>query len=171
MQRMKNPVVIIGILIILSVLGIGTFVFSQKSSELQTENVDTNMENNQTPGTQQKTSASPAMAGSPTRYIEYTKSAFDGAANKRRVLFFYANWCPTCRPADASFQQNKNQIPEDVTVIRVNYNDTDTDAEEKALAQKYSITYQHTFVQIDAQGNEVGTWNGGQIDELLARLQ
>jgi len=109
MQRMKNPVVIIGILIILSVLGIGTFVFSQKSSELQTENVDTNMENNQTPGTQQKTSASPAMAGSATRYIEYTKSAFDGAANKRRVLFFYANWCPTCRPADASFQQNKNQ--------------------------------------------------------------
>ena len=145
---MKNPVVIIGILIILSVLGIGTFVFSQKTAVPQAENIDTDIENNQAADTQQKTAASQAIVQNAPRYIEYTKSAFDGAANKRQVLLFYANWCPTCRPADASFLQNKNQIPEDVTLIRVNYNDTDTDAEEKALAQKYGVTYQHTFFQI-----------------------
>lgn len=106
-----------------------------------------------------------------SRYVEYSKKAFDNAGDKRRVLYFYANWCPICRPADLSFKENANKIPEDVVVVRVNYNDSDTDREEKDLAQKYGITYQHTFVQIDAQGNKITAWNGGQIDELLANIK
>lgn len=86
-------------------------------------------------------------------------------------LYFYANWCPICKPADADFKANSSKIPPDVTVIRVNYNDTDTGQEEKDLAKKYGITYQHTFVQIDAQGKEVTKWNGGQTDELLANIK
>lgn len=106
-----------------------------------------------------------------SRYVEYSKATFDGAANKRRVLYFYANWCPICRPIDINFKENVSKIPEDVVVIRVNYNDSDTDQEEKDLAKKYGITYQHTFVQIDSQGKEVAKWNGGQIDELLANIK
>ena len=108
---------------------------------------------------------------SASRYIEYSKTALDHAANNRRVLYFYASWCPICRPADADFKTNSSKIPEDVIVLRVNYNDTDTDQEEKDLAKKYEITYQHTFVQIDAQGKEITKWNGGQIDELLANIK
>lgn len=104
-------------------------------------------------------------------YLPYSKSVLDNAASKRRVLFFYANWCPTCRPADSSFTQNTSQIPVDVVLIRVNYNDTQTDQEEKDLAAKYGVTYQHTFVQIDESGNEVTKWNGGQIEELLTNLK
>lgn len=106
-----------------------------------------------------------------SRYVEYTKASFNSAAGNRRVLYFYANWCPTCRPADANFKENASKIPEDVTVIRVNYNDTDTDQEEKDLARKYGITYQHTFVQIDEQGEQVAKWNGGQLDELLTQIR
>lgn len=104
------------------------------------------------------------------RYIEYSKSALDSNSSRRRVLFFYANWCPTCRPTDENLKDNLNKIPEDVTVIRVNYNDTDTDQEEKDLAKKYAVTYQHTFVQIDENGREVTKWNGGKIDELLKNI-
>ena len=42
---------------------------------------------------------------------------------------------------------------------------------KKELAQKYSITYQHTFVQIDAEGKEITKWNGGKIDELLTNIK
>lgn len=105
------------------------------------------------------------------RYQVFTPQVLENAASSRRVLFFYANWCSTCRPADASFQTNSDQIPEDVTVIRVNYNDTDTDAAERALAARYNITYQHTFVQIDAQGNAIHTWNGGDIDAVVRNVQ
>lgn len=106
-----------------------------------------------------------------SRYIEYSKEKFEQAINTKRVIFFYANWCPTCRPADAGFEANSDKIPDGVTIIRVNYNDTDTDQEEKDLAQKYQIAYQHTFVQINSKGDVVTRWNGGQIKELLTNIK
>lgn len=106
-----------------------------------------------------------------SRYVEYSNAAFEAAASDRRVLFFYASWCPTCQPADASFTQNASSIPEDMTLLRVNYNDPETDQDEKDLAKKYGVTYQHTFVQIDEDGNEVTKWNGGKIDELLSNIE
>ncbi|MCX6782917.1 MAG: thioredoxin family protein [Candidatus Levybacteria bacterium] len=111
------------------------------------------------------------MQKSDSRYVEYSKATLDGAASNRRVLFFYASWCPTCKPTDADLSANSSKIPSDVTVIRVNYNDPETDQEEKDLAKKYGITYQHTFVQIDGQGKEVTKWNGGKTDELLAKIK
>ncbi|MBI3559810.1 hypothetical protein HY087_01635 [Candidatus Gottesmanbacteria bacterium] len=108
---------------------------------------------------------------SASHYVEYSKAALDQAVSNRRVLYFFANWCPICKPADADFKANSSKIPTDVTVIRVNYNDTDTDQEEKDLAKKYAIIYQHTFVQIDGQGKEVTKWNGGKTDELLAKIK
>ncbi len=104
-------------------------------------------------------------------YIPFSPEVLASSATTRRVLFFYASWCPTCIPADASFTNNVSQIPADVTLVRVNYNDTETDQEEKDLAKQYGVTYQHTFVQIDAKGNEITKWNGGQIDELLSNLK
>lgn len=106
-----------------------------------------------------------------SKYVYFSQQALDDASSSRRVLFFYANWCPTCRPVDANLMSSKNTLPKDVTVIRVNYNDTETDQEEKDLAQKYGVTYQHTFVQIDSEGNEVTKWNGGDIPEILKNIQ
>ena len=91
--------------------------------------------------------------------------------DSRRVLFFFANWCPTCKIADESLKENADRIPKDVEIIKVNYNDSDTDNSEEELARKYGITYQHTFVQIDENGNEVTKWNGGGIDELLSNIK
>lgn len=116
----------------------------------------------------EKTMMTPSIQ---SRYIPYSSETFNTSANTKRILFFYANWCPTCVPADKNFVQNMNLIPESVTLIRVNYNDPDTDQEEKELAKKYGITYQHTFVQIDSKGNEVTKWNGGQIEELLKNIK
>lgn len=110
------------------------------------------------------------QTGSISKYVQYSKRLLENSANKKRVLFFYANWCPICRPADAEFQSRMSEIPEDVVVLRVNYNDTETDAEEEALAEKYDITYQHTFVQIDEEGREIKKWNGGELDELLGQI-
>lgn len=104
------------------------------------------------------------------RYIIFSPQTFD-TANTRRVLFFYASWCPICIPADQDFAANNDQIPSDVTVIRVNYNDPDTDTNEKDLAKKYGITYQHTFVQIDSEGKEITKWNGGKLKELLTNIK
>jgi len=105
------------------------------------------------------------------KYLEYDSSVLADNEDRRRVLFFYANWCPTCKPADLNFSKNEDKLPENVVLIRVNYSDTETDAEEKALAEKYGITYQHTYVEIDAAGDVVKKWNGGALDELLTNLK
>lgn len=112
-----------------------------------------------------------AMMEKSGRYLPYTPTILAESSSTRRVLFFYASWCPTCIPANADFEKNVSMLPDDLTVIHVNYNDPDTDKEEKALATQYGITYQHTFVQIDTDGKEITKWNGGATKELLAEIK
>jgi Thioredoxin. len=106
-----------------------------------------------------------------TRYLAYSPEVFERVAPKRRILFFYAAWCPTCIPTNQDFNDNTSIIPEDVSVIRVNYNDDDTDEAERDLARRYGVTYQHTFVQIDERGEVVTRWNGGSTKQLLANIK
>lgn len=70
------------------------------------------------------------------------------------VLFFRAPWCPTCRALDADIKANLGKIPTGVTILDVDY-DSST-----ALKQKYGVTYQHTMVQVDSQGNQIAKWAG-----------
>lgn len=104
------------------------------------------------------------------RYRTYKQSSLEEDVDKKRVLYFYANWCSTCRPVDGEFNRRESEIPEDVIIIRINYNDSDTDDAERALANKYAITYQHTFVEIDENGEVTKKWNGGGLSELLENL-
>ncbi|MDQ3008868.1 MAG: thioredoxin family protein [bacterium] len=168
---MKNPVMIVLLVVVVAVLGIGAFTLSQEPSQsdstIPTDGMvkkdDTTMEK-----TDDKMLGDKLMS---SRYLEYSNAAFDNASSNRRVLFFYASWCPTCRPADANFKENESKIPEDVTLFRVNYNDSETDQEEKDLAKKYAVTYQHTYVQVDGTGKEITKWNGGQLNELLTNIK
>lgn len=185
----KQLIVIAGIIVIV-LLG-GVLILSQRSSQTSDsmmKSEDSMMKEELTPtDAMMKDDAKPSgtmmedtdkmmkkdegMMEKSGSYVPYTAASLADAAAHKRVLFFYANWCPTCKPADAAFEANKDKIPEGVALIRVNYNDTDTDQEEKDLAKKYQVTYQHTFVQIDSSGKEVTRWNGGQIKELTQNIK
>ena len=161
---MKSVSLVVGI-ILLVVLGIvGYSYLNKQTPQPSSDNPSSQID-------QEGQATGNATSESSDQYVVYSKEALESNSNKKRVLFFYANWCPTCRPADANFNSNVSKIPEDVVLIRVNYNDSETDQEEKDLAEKYEVTYQHTFVQIDEEGNVVTKWNGGQINELLTNLK
>ncbi len=98
-------------------------------------------------------------------YLAYSPQLYAQTIDQKRILFFKANWCPTCNTADKDFLDNIGKIPEGVTVYQVDYD------KETVLKKKYNITYQHTFVQVDTQGNEIAKWNGGGIDKLLSSLK
>lgn len=98
-------------------------------------------------------------------YIAYSKAAFDKASPQKRVLFFAASWCSTCRTADKDFNANLKKIPQNVMVFKADY-DTET-----ALKTTYKITRQHTFVFVDAKGVALKTWSGGATAELLANTK
>ena len=162
-----KPAIIIGVIIIILIIGIGVIQKAPQASKTQVAPSSDTTSNSQP--TQNE--SLPNNLSDQKHYVEYNPSQLNTYANTRRVLFFYAKWCSTCRPADANFMENKSRIPEDVTLIRVNYNDDDTDQSEKDLAKKYGVTYQHTFVQIDSSGNEITRWVGGDIEELLSSLK
>jgi thioredoxin 1 len=94
-------------------------------------------------------------------YVDYTKETFDKAAGEKRVLFFKASWCPTCRSADKDFMANLKKIPANVVIFKADY-DTET-----ALKTKYNISRQHTFVFVDKAGKALKTWSGGATAEIL----
>ncbi len=143
------------IIIVVLLIVFGVYAYNNSSSSPQPVMTET---------------TTPADTPSPSRYLPFTDQDFATTASSRRVLFFYASWCPTCRPVDKLLSENSSKVPGDVVIFRVNYNDPETDDQEKELAKKYEITYQHTFVQVDEGGNVITKWNGGGLTELLENL-
>jgi thiol:disulfide interchange protein len=178
---------ILGVIIAIIVISSGIFLFSQSRQSGQTagqasveptKNLATqqaSVEPTKNPATKQ-TSVEPTK-NPPTkqasvdsalaqRYIPYSSGALAKAAG-RTVIFFTASWCSSCRAADQDFRAHFDKVPSDVTILRADY-DTET-----ALKQKYNVTSQDTFVQVDKQGNSVTQWNsGGQgVNELLNNIK
>jgi len=99
---------------------------------------------------QEKVSFSGAvLAGTSAPLLDYNKSDYDKAiaANKKIAIYFYANWCPTCKKEFPKMQSAFNHLNrDDVVGFRVNFNDSDTDSSEKELAKQFGVAYQHTKV-------------------------
>ena len=101
-----------------------------------------------------------------SQYVPYDQGQVAQAATSgKAVLFFHAPWCPTCKAADADITKNSANIPKGVIIFKTDY-DTETD-----LKKKYAITYQHTFVQVDSQGDEITKWNGGGVKEIISNIK
>ena len=103
------------------------------------------------------------MAKREGAYIDYDEARLSDANDGKVVLFFHAAWCPTCIAANADITANKADIPEGMTIMKVDYDTA------SALKDKYGVTYQHTFVQVDAEGNQLKKWNGGELDTIVDR--
>ncbi len=90
------------------------------------------------------------------QYVPFTQAAYDQARAEGKNIFleFYANWCPICIAQAPALENGLSQLKSDQLVaFRVNYKDSETDADETALAKKYNITYQHTHVVADSSEN------------------
>lgn len=82
------------------------------------------------------------------------------------VLFFRASWCPTCRAVDADIKANISKILGSLAILDVDYDNS------ASLKQKYGVTYQHTFVQVDKDGNLIKKWSGSStLAALVAEVK
>ena len=171
---------IIGIAVLVLIIGAGAFFYFNQPSKLpeQTPQIQTKEEKVEVGDslTIDSNLAIGSASGKPlSGYGSYVTgwgpSIIKESTYPKIVLFFYANWCPTCIPIDKEFKDRNTEIPGDVSIFQVNYNDSETDSEEKVLAAKYGVTYQHTFVQIDKEGNEITKWNGGGLDKLISSIK
>lgn len=104
----------------------------------------------------------PSVPGAYITLAEYDgdKAAYAGTDV---VLFFNAEWCSTCKVARDNIQADLAGIPAGLTIVVVDF-DTAND-----LRGKYGVTVQHTFVQVDADGNELAKWSGSVTADEIAQ--
>lgn len=99
-------------------------------------------------------------------YEPYAASKLAMADGGDVVIFFRASWCPTCKAVDSDIRAHLGAIPSDLTILDVDYDNS------TALKKKYGVTYQHTFVQVAADGTLIKKWSGSPtLDALVAEVQ
>lgn len=84
------------------------------------------------------------------------------AAEGKTVVFFFASWCPNCRATVAELNARWADVNPELTLVIADYD------KEGALKGKYGVTYQDTFVLLDAAGEPIKSWNAGGVDGLNA---
>jgi thiol-disulfide isomerase/thioredoxin len=103
-----------------------------------------------------------AQSGSRVSYEQYEQDP-SKYADTEVVLHFSAPWCPTCVATNESLEEAG--VPAGLTVVTVDYDSS------QDLKQRYGVTTQHTFVQIDESGEEktrfTGSITGADIQSNL----
>src|SRR3989344_2308709 len=149
------PLIVAVIVIIAAIGSVFYFTSNQKSSDKGgvMEKKDTVMEKKEgemVEGESMMEYSGSVIAGSKSPLLDFKKADYDTAlkTNKLIVLYFYANWCPICKAEVASslYPSFNELITDKVIGFRVNYNDNQTDDDEKNLAKEFGIAYQHTKV-------------------------
>lgn len=119
---------------------------------------------NEATGTMMKSEGMMTGAGTYQTYAPEKVAKFATAG--KVVLFFRASWCPTCKALDADIRSHLGNIPEQLTILDVDYDNS------TALKQQYGVTYQHTLVEVDAQGKLIKKWSGSPtLAALVSEVQ
>lgn len=157
----KAVVLGVGALVIIG--GVGYVVYQNSNSTDTTQSTQATTQ----PATEEPATAEPTESTKAAgTYEDFTPTAISSAENGDVVLFFNAAWCPDCRATVKDLEANRKKIPDNLTILSVDY-DTYTD-----LKKKYGVTYQHTFVQVDAQGNQLKKWGGSfTLDDIVAQVE
>jgi|CXWL01.1.fsa_nt_gi thiol-disulfide isomerase/thioredoxin len=101
----------------------------------------------------------------PPRYVVYDAEEYTALKGKKPlILFFHAPWCPLCRASDAAITAALGDLKGEITWYKVDY---DT---ELALRKEFKITYQDTFIVLDASGKEVKRVNGVKSKDAAQAL-
>lgn len=102
------------------------------------------------------------------KYVLYSPETFSQEAlgPNDLILFFHAEWCPSCKTLSSDIEKNLINIPKGTTIFKVNYD------KETELRKKYGVTYQHTMVRVDKSGNLIKKWSGSStIEDTLKNGQ
>lgn len=121
-------------------------VVEEETQEEQPENVENNEEENTAENANENQSEVKKA-----EFVPFENEIFEKAKseNKTILLYFYANWCPTCSAEVPVVEEALSKLDgEKIIGLRVNYADDEVDDIERGLAEEHGVVYQHTKVII-----------------------
>ena len=143
--------------VILTAIIFGTIVLVRQDDSLVMQNEEVSVMDKEVE------SSTMALKGT---YETYTPEKIARAETGDVVLFFHASWCPSCRGLNSDIEANMSSIPAELSILKVDYD------KETELRKKYGVTYQHTLVQVDQNGNLIKKWSGSpKLASLVSQIQ
>lgn len=99
-------------------------------------------------------------------YVAYSQANLETALLKGDTVLFFAatTWCQTCAALEEEILERISDIPEDMTILKVDY-DNDRD-----MNRQHAVTAQHTMIVLDDQGEEATRWIGGGLDAIFQQV-
>lgn len=98
-------------------------------------------------------------------YQLYSEAAVAASTAEKKILFFHATWCPSCKVTDRDLNESLGDIPPEVAIFKTDYD------VETALRQQHGVTLQHSFVLLDEDGGTAKRWiNSRLLEDILAEL-
>src|SRR3989344_2316474 len=140
---MNKTIVISATILLVGGIGLFLLISNEKSSEPQNQN-NISQASRKIEGYQGN-----LLAGDVSPFLEFNKADYEKAKQENKIILldFYVNWCPICRAEEPAVYVGFGELNDpNVVGFRVNFNDSDTDSDEKALASEFNIPYQHTKV-------------------------
>lgn len=106
-----------------------------------------------------------SQSSGPGVFTSYSPDNVSNASTENVVIFFAADWCPSCQVLKRDIEANESSIPANLTILEANYDD------EVDLKKTHGVTYQHTMVQVDKDGNQLKKWSGGfNLDDIASEV-
>ncbi len=179
MEQQKNKtslIVIIAVLILLAIGGSGAYAYVANRNKNSEENARMKDDSTLKPTEammKDKATATPVPGQSTDDskmiksgfYTDYDQAKLVNAKDGKVVLFFKANWCPTCQSVDKDITSNLGKIPADVSLLKVDYDNSND------LKKKYGVTYQHTFVEVNEKGEQIKKWSSSPtLNDILKQI-
>ncbi len=103
-------------------------------------------------------------------YKNYVKEDYDKAVLENRVvfLFFTSNWCSNCLSQEEINKSLFNEMQIQAIVgLNIHILDSETTSETDALAKKFDITKENTYVILNKKGAVNFKYTGEITKELL----
>jgi thiol-disulfide isomerase/thioredoxin len=140
---------------------------SEKVSSMMSKSADTMMSKSGDVMMSKSADSMTTMMSTPGDYKPYTESELVHAKEGHHVIiFFNASWCPTCQSTVKDIEANLGKIAPNTHILSADYD------KETALKQKYGVTMQHTFVEVNAKGDLLNKVSGlGTVDAINAYLK
>ena len=113
-----------------------------------------------------KMSESPKIEILKGTYEIYSPEKLSLAENGKVLLFFHAPWCPICRVIESEINSNPNSITRGVHILKVDFDTSIT------LRQKYGVTVQHTFIEVNKDGGQIQKWSdSSRLSDVLNHVK